>query len=174
MATLYADATNVGEGVGRALVQGYDHQRPSFLSPGNDEQQYHNQRSLFEVFGVTEDDGAYVVFIGLLLVGIAVLACFYCKIYDPTRIWCTKKWKKWCSKKERDAPPPRPRTPTEEQVQPFTKSQHRFVFIELYYMCTPWYRFRCDELVATTFKGFIGNTAVSPRHSARPRHPTGG
>lgn len=64
------------------------------------------QRAL--IFGVQEDEGAYVVVVGIIFVGIAVLGCAYCRVYDPLKLWCWKKLQKCLEKKPRpDGPPPR-------------------------------------------------------------------
>lgn len=71
-------------------------------------------RELWALFGVDEDNGAYVIVIGIIFISVAVIGCCYCKVYDPTRKWCKNKYKKWCTKKDREAlapPPDRPPTP---------------------------------------------------------------
>lgn len=71
---------------------------------------YQHQRDLFEVFGVTDDEGALVLICGLILGGLTFTACCYLKLYDPLRLWCIKKVKKCCEKKpkqpqiEKEAP----------------------------------------------------------------------
>lgn len=65
-------------------------------------------RGLFELFGIQDDDGGYVAVIGLILLCIAVLGCFYCKVYDPIKLWCQKKYKRWCVRGPRAVPPPPP------------------------------------------------------------------
>lgn len=74
--------------------------------------QHHHQRALLEVFGVDEGGGVYVLICGLILGGLTITACCYCKVYDPLRLWCVKTIKHYCKRKskppaepEREAPP---------------------------------------------------------------------
>lgn len=87
-----------------------------------------NGRSLFEIWGVSEDSGSYVIVIGLILVGIAVLACCYCKVYDPAKLYTIKCCKKFCSKKPRLKPPPPPEVQTPEEVSPNAPKSSIFFF----------------------------------------------
>eukprot|EP00903_Cladosiphon_okamuranus_P008020 g7737.t1 len=73
--------------------------------------QYHHQRALFEVFGVGEGDGVYVLICGLILGGLTFTACCYCKVYDPLRLWCLKKTKDCCKRKPKPPAEPEPETP---------------------------------------------------------------
>lgn len=73
-------------------------------------------RKLFSVLGVDEDDGAYVLIIGIIFMGIMVIGCCYCKVYDPTKIWCAKKYKRYCTRRPKAPKQPRPPTPPAEEV----------------------------------------------------------
>lgn len=68
----------------------------------------HERRALFELFGVSEDDGVYVLIAGLILGGLTFTACCYCKVYDPLRNWCIKTYNRCCKKQPKAAarPPP--------------------------------------------------------------------
>ncbi|CAM9389798.1 unnamed protein product [Pylaiella littoralis] len=72
---------------------------------------HQQQRSLLELFTVSEDDGVYVLIAGLVLVGLTVIACCYCNVYDPLRLWTIKKAKQYCTKKPKAPPPPPPDPP---------------------------------------------------------------
>lgn len=74
------------------------------------------RRALVSLFGVEEDDGMYVLIVGIILAGIAFLACFYCKVYDPTKRYCIKKWRKYCTMVPLDEPPATPDTPRTPEV----------------------------------------------------------
>lgn len=74
-------------------------------------------RELFSVLGVEEDDGAYVLIIGIIFMGIMVIGCCYCKVYDPTKAWCAKKYKRYCTRRPKAPKQPPPRTPPAEEVR---------------------------------------------------------
>lgn len=79
-----------------------------------------DQQRVLAVFGVSEDDGALVLILGIVLLCLTVLACCYCKVYDPLKLWSIAAYNKYCKKrpKEDDAPPPGARPPAEVQSTP--------------------------------------------------------
>lgn len=79
--------------------------------------EYHHQRALFELFGVGEGEGVYVLICGLVLGGLTFTACCYCKVYDPLRVWCVNKRKNCCKKKPKAAAEPEPETPMTPEVR---------------------------------------------------------
>lgn len=82
------------------------------------------RRAAAELFGVQEDDGLYVLIAGIVLIGLTVLACCYCKVYDPIKHWCIKSYKKWCTRKPRAPRPPRPGAPPTPEVCPYPTHIH--------------------------------------------------
>ncbi|CAN0437886.1 unnamed protein product [Ectocarpus sp. 12 AP-2014] len=80
-----------------------------------DEGHLHERRALFDVLGVSEDDGAYVLIAGLILAGLTFMACCYCKVYDPLRKWSIKTYNRCCKKQPNAAAPPPPEPATAEE-----------------------------------------------------------
>lgn len=76
-----------------------------------------SERALFEIFGVDEDDGAYLIIIGFVFLGIATIGCFYCKVYDPLRLWLIDTCRKLCERKPKDKAPPRQEGQPPEEVR---------------------------------------------------------
>lgn len=102
-------ADRVDQGSTRSIAYTFSEVRTKMQDEG---QMYphrgEDQRALFELFGVTEDDGVYVLIAGLILIVFSVVGCCYCKVYDPLRVFCVKKITKWCAKKPKKPPAPPP------------------------------------------------------------------
>ncbi len=77
-----------------------------------------HHRTLIEVFGVGEEEGVYVLIAGMILVGLTVIACCYCKVYDPLKTWYIKTYKRCCTKKPKAPKPPAEEAPGTPEVNP--------------------------------------------------------
>lgn len=73
------------------------------------------RRLLIEILGVEEGDGALALILGLILLGLTVLACLYCKVYDPIMKWCYKIYV-WLRGESKEKPPPPPERPPPPEV----------------------------------------------------------
>ena len=72
------------------------------------------RRALLTILGVAEDGGSFVLLMGLVLVGLAALACFYCKVYDPVKVCCIKLYHRYKrGPRDEQAPPPERSPPPE-------------------------------------------------------------
>lgn len=84
---------------------------------GDMDAEQQQQRFLAEWLGVDEDSGLYVLVAGIVLLGLTFLACFYCKVYDPIKLWCIKMHKKHCTKKPKAVAAVPPGTPPTPEVK---------------------------------------------------------
>lgn len=75
-----------------------------------------DRRELLSIIGVTEDDGLYVLIAGFIFLGLTVVACCYCKVYDPIKT-CVVKGLKKCKKKPKEAKAPPPDAPQASEVR---------------------------------------------------------
>lgn len=75
-------------------------------------------RTLIEVFGVGEEDGVYVLIAGMVLIGLTVIACCYCKVYDPCKTCYIKMYKRCCARKPKAVKPPAEEAPGTPEVNP--------------------------------------------------------
>ncbi|CAM9672771.1 unnamed protein product [Ascophyllum nodosum] len=74
------------------------------------------RRALLTILGVAEDGGSFVLLMGLVLVGLAALACFYCKVYDPVKVCCIKLYHRYKrGPRDEQAPPPERSPPPERE-----------------------------------------------------------
>lgn len=55
----------------------------------------------------------------MVLVGLTVTACCYCKVYDPLRLLWLRKKKEWCTKKPKPPAEPEPEPPGTPEVRNF-------------------------------------------------------
>lgn len=64
------------------------------------------KRILLDIF---DGEDGFILLLGLILVGLTALACFYCHVYDPLKQWCIKTyiWLKGGPKDKRPQPPER-------------------------------------------------------------------
>lgn len=86
------------------------------------------ERFLAEWLGVDEDSGLYILVAGIVLLGLTFMACFYCKVYDPIKLWCIKMHKKHCTKKPKAEAAQAPGTPPTPEVKP--------LFLCFVFLCT--------------------------------------
>lgn len=84
---------------------------------GGMEEGLDHRRELLELFGIDQDGGLYVLIAGIILIALTVLACCYCKVYDPLKAWTCKKYKKWRAKKPMDVQAPPPDAPLTPEVR---------------------------------------------------------
>lgn len=120
-----------GESGGGNLEQGVEPGLKQQIESMGDVGEFHHQRALIEVFGVGEDDGVYVLICGLVLAGATFIACCYCKVYDPLKLWCIKKIEA-CNKKK-----PTPAAEPEKEIAGTPEVRHTCTLFSAEGVCVP-------------------------------------
>ena len=118
--------------------------------------------------GVDEDSGLYVLIAGIVLLGLTFLACVYCKVYDPIKLWCIKMHKKHCTKKPKEPAAKRPGTPSTPEVRPTCPPHNTMIY----------FRKSCLTLIPSSFsrnyigavlKGLISSSKLRVKEEFAPR-----